>query len=105
MLVSFTVLVTESLFSNAFFTLATFSASSPLGRPMCLPRPAASWQGEDREPEFARRRRGVDAQVQGHEAHLPGVQVRHHLHDVGAVAAQPVQAGHGHCVPGTQGSQ
>ena len=62
-------------------------------------------QSKDREPEFARRRRGVDAQVQGHKAHLPGVQVHDHLHDVGAVAAQPVQADHGHCIPGTQGGQ
>ena len=60
-------------------------------------------RGEDREPEFTRRRRGINAQVQDYEAYLPGVQVRYHLHDMGAVAAQPVQAGHGHCVPGTQG--
>ena len=60
---------------------------------------------EGREPEFTRRRRGISTQVQDHEAHLPGVQIRYHLHDVGAVTAQPVQTGHGHCIPGTQGGQ
>nr|WP_245326383.1 hypothetical protein [Hymenobacter wooponensis] len=35
----------------------------------------------------------IDAWVQSDEADLPGVQSGHHLRDVGAVAAQPVQAG------------
>ena len=40
--VSFTVSAMDSPFSSAFCTLAKFSASSPLGRPMCLPWAAAS---------------------------------------------------------------